>query len=221
MNKETPEGRDTSLNCLMNIIQKSRNSLHPPLLRYVEQRSDYLWQLQTAKAEYHKSADFSEIDYWWSTIKYWEAVFLSMDILSDLIDRLRENPFPSKRVRFFRVCVDLMPNISLGREMPTNANAWRWIFRAYRLPKDYYIVFPAAVGSYDLQEIEKELVILAGERDYVTLAEVCESMRWDVNGKTYREVKGALIDRGWVWGSRRIEGKKVKVLRLPEVEPRR
>ena len=89
---------------------------------------------------------------------------------------------------------------------------WNWIFEEFRLPRDYYIVFPEQAEVVDVVEVERELLTVAAKRVEFPLNEAKSVLHWAPTSKTYKAVKCALEERGWVW----CRGKSERKLRVPQ-----
>jgi hypothetical protein len=111
--------------------------------------------------------------------------------------------------------VELYPRLEL-KHMGRGKMVWNWIFEEFRLPRDYYIVFPEQAEVVDVVEVESKLLELAGADSVVTVESAKTVLVWSPKSKTYKAVKCALEERGWVWKCRKREGKVVKVICVPK-----
>ena len=211
MTKATNGEEITTLDFLTSIIQRSRISFLGALESFERQSEDYQKVLAQAIAE----RDQYEINSWVGKIAKWQNIRLASEILGDLILRLEDNPFPGKRCRFFRVCVEIYPRLEL-KHMGRGKMVWNWIFEEFRLPRDYYIVFPEKAEVVDVEEVERELLTVAANRDVFPLNEARSVLHWAPTSKTYKSVKCALEERGWVWKCSKRNGKVSKVICVPK-----
>jgi hypothetical protein len=226
MTKEMKNREITTLGSLISIIRNSRDFASEGVAIYLAYAENY----RNLRDQYNREGNQSEVD----SISEREVInfnrLLGWVALDDLIEILERNPLPAKRARFFAVACNLMPHVTIagcyaeissGNLKQRGKRAWEWIFREFELPRDFIIVFPVCAEDVDVLSVERELLELAGSRDVLPVKETKGVLCWDPNGKTYRSVKKALEERGWVWGSARIEGVKTKTIYTPRVEPRR
>jgi len=212
MTKATNGEEITTLDFLTSIIQKSRISFLGALESFERQSEDYQKVLAQAIAE----RDQYEINSWVGKIAKWQNIRLASEILGDLILRLEDNPFPGKRCRFFRVCVELYPRLEL-KHTGRGKMVWNWIFEEFRLPRDYYIVFPEKAEVVDVEEVERELLKLAGANNVVTVESAKSVLVWSPKSKIYKVVRCALEERGWAWKVRRVGSKTERVICAPKM----
>lgn len=106
---------------------------------------------------------------------------------------------------------------------------WRWFFGAVpgdglgmemrlwgiAIDCETKVYFPAETEDVDVLEVEELLLRIVGEEEELLVVNACDVLHWEPRSKTYKAVKKALEERGWRWASKRVEGKKVKVIVPP------
>lgn len=172
---------------------------------YVERLPEALQAKKDLEAEDFpdpKSIDAADERY-----RIWLLHIEGYTLLVDLCDKIDENPFPGMRLTVTNVAVKLSPEVGRSR--------WGNIFVLYGIDASWRLYFPVVSDEMNIEDLERQLLQLAGERDSVPVCETSEVLPWGPNCKTYRTAKSALEGRGWTWRNVKREGKQSKVIFVP------
>jgi len=159
---------------------------------YEEQRA--------AAAEEDDRAELDRID---SIIKIHNAKVEIILALFDLCALMEKNPYPGERMNILTAAHTLLPDVTIsGRH---GKAAWLLAFAEIRLLTDRRIYFPAEGGIYAIEEIEYQLheATLDG---YIPASALAGILLTDIRTQLYKDTKQSLLDRGWAWQKRRIDG---------------
>jgi hypothetical protein len=135
-------------------------------------------------------------------------------------------------VRVIDVATSLFPDAEVEVvkcDRRRGLSLWRWIFGAsiggmgmelklWGIDINYEakVYFPVETEDVNVLEIEEELLLYAGDKKELLVADVGAILHWEPNGKTYRMVKKGLEERGWVWKSVKRKGIVSKVICVPK-----
>jgi hypothetical protein len=201
---------------LLNILERLLVSLRDQNQCWLRNRDFAKEQLQEyAEDEYSQE----ECDIWGERIVYNEALLLSEELLSELAIALEKNPFPGQRLRVVAVASVLFPDAAVMFEpklLLMGRKLWLRLFDETGLPYEAKVYFPLERGDVNVVEIEEEMLRIAGSKEELLVADVGGVLYWEPHSKTYREVKKALQERGWVWKSVKRNGKVSKVICTPK-----
>jgi hypothetical protein len=92
---------------------------------------------------------------------------------------------------------------------------WLRIFQEGEVDHWEKVYFPVKVTEIDIPEMERLLWKMVREDSTILASDIPMAVNLDGNSKAYRVLKSKLEERGWVWSSRREEGKKVKIVAAP------
>ena len=221
MTRETKLRETTTLDSLMSIIQRSKDSASEGVAIYLESAETY----PLLRNQFEAEKDETALDWLNENETINTNILLGWVALDDLITILESNPLPAKRARFFAVACHLMPQVEIVPHAAALKSsklrrrgrwAWAWIFNEFELPRDFLIVFPAGAEDIDIESVEAELLKLAGERVAVPLKEAKGVIHWLPRSETYRKVRSELEGRGWVWKKARVNGSVECVITVPK-----
>lgn len=215
MTKEAPKEEITTLISLMSIIETSRNTFLEPLKSFERKEAEYQRWIDEAKAE----KDFQELDKWRRIVGQHLNTKIAWFVLGELKEILQGPTLSGKKGRFFAIVTEVMPRVCLDghrANVMRGKRAWWWIFDMFGLDRGMKVVFPVIAEEVDVLKVEEELLRIVGENEELSVADVGAVLCWEPRSKTYREVKKALEERGWVWKSVKREGVVRKVICVPE-----
>jgi hypothetical protein len=164
------------------------------------------------------SPDWSELDSAAERIAYWEGMLVAYELLLDLLVAVSNNPFPGQKMRLLQIATTLYPEAEgafAPKERLRGRGYWRQVLRNFELDSERTISFPVKVDNVDVLEVERRLLELAVDCNFILLQVAKQVLTWEPRSRTYREVKNDLEKRGWEWGNKRIEGKQTKVIFTP------
>ena len=173
--------------------------------RYDESRPALKRMIHDLKRE--KYRDQKSIDSRKEVLRIYSYAIFGYELLSALADRIDTNPFPAERLSLRDIAFRLMPDVSKA--------VWFAIFSIYELSPFERHYFPACEEVVDIEEIEKRLQELLGQREELPVSESKVVMPWVSTSKTYQSVKRVLQERGWLWRVVKRAGKTVRVICPP------
>jgi hypothetical protein len=74
------------------------------------------------------------------------------------------------------------------------------------------VYFKADSAIPPVEYLEQVLLTMMGDMDYILAGEFNKKLNIDPNSATYKEAKKKLMQAGWVWRSKKINGKTLKVV---------
>jgi hypothetical protein len=156
-----------------------------------------------------RSFDRSEFDSANEKWFLWEGKMAAYELLLDLYVAVTNNPFPGQKLRLLEVAYTLFPQAEGGfisGERLRGRGYWKAVFLAFDLRSGVSIWFPAKVDEIDVVEVERKLIELAADDNFVPLKVAAEALPWEPRSKTYRAVKVNLESKGWRWGMLKRDG---------------
>lgn len=212
MTKKISSSQSTTFEWLLSILKSSRECAQVRVYLWRDRRPFAIrCKKREAPSKFFDSYDKSEYDRWDEVIKINDQFEVDTELLERLIVKVSENPYPGEQKRVLKVAMDLIPERGKG--------GWCAIFRdpGFDFPPNFEnerITFPAEV-VIDVRDVERKLWEMVRGDNTILAAEVPQALSMTPNGKSYRVVKERLKERGWVWGSRRESGLKVKIVTAP------
>jgi hypothetical protein len=205
MNPTTPSGENITSTSPSSILREQLKTHESVYLSFRSRLPELLQQIADwASERYPDPLSISSREEVRDT---WKLHIEGYTLLVDLCDKIDTNPFPGLQLKVAKVAVKLSPEVGSFR--------WLQIFQLYKIDASWRIYFPAEAIEFDVAELERALLELAGERDVFSVGEAADVLCWKPTSRTYKAAKSALEERGWRWGSRRIEGVKTKVICVP------
>lgn len=232
MTNITPGSRRIMYDWLLNTLTTSLESSQKRVALWKERRRI---AVELFEAENVESPDLSELDHFRQIILANDGFETATVLVRNLLNCVRSNPLGGQRLTVLETAVRLMPEArvcfgisassSQSREVILEElygrSAWVRIFQEkdFRFPKNFMVErveFPE-IEEYDVEELEMGLFSMVREEGFVMAAKIPEAFKMEATGKVYAKVRRELIDRGWVWKSKKIGGKVVKVVFPPKV----
>lgn len=206
MKPTIPDEEITTSTSPSSILRERLKTHGADYLLYVERLPEALQLKKDLEAE--KFPDPKSIDAADERYRIWTLHIEGYTLLVDLCDKIDTNPFPGRKLSVTKVAVKLSPEVGRFR--------WLGVFELYDIDATWRIYFPAEAVEFDVAELERALLELAGERDVFAVGEAAEVLCWKPTSKTYQAAKSALEERGWRWKVLKRQGKVNKVICTPK-----
>jgi hypothetical protein len=206
MKPTTPSGESITSTSPSSILRKQLRTHETDYLLCIERLPEAIRVVRDWKNE--DFPDQKSIDAAAERRDIWLLKIKGYTLLANLCDKIDANPFPGMQLKVTKVAVKLSPEV--GRF------DWLRIFHLYEIDATWRIYFPAVAVEFDVTELERELLKLAGERDVLPVKETEGVLCWKPTSKTYQSAKSALEGRGWCWKVQKRAGKVSKVICTPK-----
>jgi hypothetical protein len=173
---------------------------------YKERRPEGVCVVAALKAEEYP--DLLSIRAAEERLYIWDRVIRWFELLCWFADRVDNAEYSGELYSFIQLARAFSRSDVSIRE-------WRNAFSYFGIEAHQKVWFPVK-GERNIREIEAALRALA-QGDWLLATELERVVKASSKTAVYKKAKGELEQRGWKWGQKKVKGRVLKVILLPEV----
>ena len=166
-----------------------------------------LTSLEKTKEAFHSDEDWDQKEKYWLEERYricrQQAMHLVLCV--NLGEVIQEATFPGEKLTYLQLAERVVPTCT-RRELKS-------AIKSIGLNPGEQIYFKANNNIIPLERAEQILMGLISDTEYVLSSKFVEELGIPAKSAAYTLLKKSLLDRGWVWKTKKVGGKVVGIIK--------